>query len=643
MQERVASTIDKPKPADPLAPLTETEIVRAAAIVREKHDLGRGMRFETIELAEPAAAARAKANGKAPPRRAFVSTYDTATGRLFEATVNIGKEKVESWVERKGAFPRIGPDEFLDAEKAALADPRFVKALKRRGITDLSLVCCDPWSPGQGLLGPRENRRIVQTIVWVRKRPFSNQFAHPVEGLCAVIDINTGEVLSVTDEGPAKVPSEERNYAEAFQKGWRTDLKPIEVVQPEGPSFTVDGHRVEWAGWRFAIGFTAREGVVLYDVEIKDGARYRSVLRRASIAEMIVPYGSPYGLHPRKNAFDCGEYGIGAMANSLVLGCDCLGAIHYFDGVLNGVDGKPQVIRNAICMHEEDTGVLWKHVDFRTGRADVRRGRKLIVSFIATVGNYEYMFYWSLHLDGTIAFDVKATGIINTAGIDPPEAIKYGIEVAPGVIGQMHQHLFCARLETAIDGADNAVIEMDTKLEPPGGANHAGNAFRMHETLLETEKGAKRNTNAATNRYWKVVNRKKMNRFGQPAGYRLMATHTITAFGGPNSQLGKRAGFTRHHLWVTPTAEGERWPAGDYVNQSAKGEGLPKWTKANRGVVDKPLTVWHVFGLNHLPRAEDFPVQPAVTCGFSLMPDNFFAENPALDVPPAKSKKSCCV
>ncbi|MEZ5923643.1 MAG: primary-amine oxidase [Hyphomicrobiaceae bacterium] len=645
MQQRAAATSGKAKTTlrDPLAPLTEAEIIRAAALVREAHDLGRGMRFETIELAEPAPASRARSSGKAPPRRAFIATYDTATSRLFEAVVDLDKGRLDSWTERKHAFPRIGPDEFLDAEKLALADPRFVKALKRRGITDLSLVCCDPWSTGRGVLGRGESRRLVQTIVWVRKRPDDNQFAHPVEGLCAIIDVNSGEVISVTDEGPARPPMEEHNYASIFQKTWRTDLKPIEVVQPEGPSFTVDGYRVEWGGWRFAIGFTAREGIVLYDLEIRDGQKFRSVLRRASIAEMIVPYGSPYGLHPRKNAFDCGEYGIGAMANSLVLGCDCLGAIHYFDATLNGVDGKPQVIRNAICMHEEDTGILWKHTDFRTQRVDVRRGRKLIISFIATVGNYEYMFYWSLHLDGTIALEVKATGIINTAGIDPPEAVGYGVEVAPGVIGQIHQHLFCARLEMAVDGADNAVVEVNGKLVPEGPANPVGNAFRADETLLETEKSARRSTSTATNRYWKIVNRKRKSRLGHPAAYRLVATNAITALGGPRSQLGRRAGFARHHVWVTPSTDSERWPAGDYVNQSAAGEGLPEWTKADRSVVDRPITVWHVFGLHHLPRPEDFPVQPSVSCGFMLMPDGFFERNPTLDVPPAKSGKSCCV
>ncbi len=194
-------------------------------------------------------------------------------------------------------------------------------------------------------------------------------------------------------------------------------MRPIEVVQPEGPSFVVDGWNVEWCGWQFSVGFTPREGLVLHDLSIRDGDRQRSVLRRASLAEMVVPYGSPHGPHVRKNAFDCGEYGIGVLANSLELGCDCLGAIHYFDAVVNRTDGTAQVIKNAVCMHEEDTGIQWKHTDFRTGEVSVRRARRLVISFVATVGNYEYGFYWHLNLDGTIELDCKLTGIINTAGL----------------------------------------------------------------------------------------------------------------------------------------------------------------------------------------------------------------------------------
>ena len=58
---------------------------------------------------------------------------------------------------------------------------------------------------------------------------------------------------------------------------------------------------------------------------------------------------------------------------------------------------------NAICLHEEDYGLLWKHIDWRTDYTEVRRSRRLVVSFIATVGNYEYGFYWYFYQDGTIA------------------------------------------------------------------------------------------------------------------------------------------------------------------------------------------------------------------------------------------------
>ena len=624
-------------PGHPGDPLTPAEILAAARILRRDRGLGASWRFETIELEETLPEEPAEG------RCAFAALYDTASGRLYEAVVALAEDAVVSWAERPGAQPRIGPEEFLEAERAALADPRFVDALARRGITDLSLVCADPWSVGRSGLPGEDERRLVQTIVWVRNHPEDNQFAHPVENLCALIDLNSGEVLQVDDAGPGAVPREAGNYAAAFQETWREGLKPIEVVQPEGPSFSVDGQAVEWCGWRFRIGFTAREGLVLHDLEIRDGTDWRSVLRRASVAEMIVPYGSPYGLHRRKNAFDCGEYGIGAMANSLTLGCDCLGAVRYFDGVLSGIDGAPFVIENAICLHEEDAGILWKHFDFRTEKTDIRRARRLVISFIATVGNYEYAFYWYLYLDGTISLEVKATGLINTAGIEPPEAGRYGLEVRPGVVGQIHQHLFCARLVAAIDGPDNAVYEVDSALEPEGPENPVGNAFRAVETLLESELKARRNADLAANRYWKVVNRARLGRFGQAAGYRLMPTSCITALGGPNSQLGLRAGFTRHHLWVTPTDPAERWPAGDYVNQSRPGEGLPRWTEADRPIVDRPVTLWHSFGLHHMPRPEDFPVQPVVACGLTLMPDGFFAENPTLDVPPQTSTKSCRV
>jgi primary-amine oxidase len=621
--------------AHPLDPLSAAEVVQAANIVRAAHDLGAGMRFETIVLRER--------DGLDPNERlAFVSTYDIATGNLFEAIVSLRRGAVESWTPRPGAKPRIAPDEFLLAEQIAKADPRFVAALAKRGITDLSLVCSDPWSCGVFGHADEEGRRLIQTITWVRNRPFDNHYAHPVEGLSAVVDINRGEVLRIDDYGVVPVPREEANYTARFQQSWRSGLKPIEVIQPEGPSFTVDGWSVAWCGWSFRIGFTPREGLVLHDLKIRDGDAVRSILKRASLAEMVVPYGHPAGVHPRKNAFDCGEYGIGVLANSLKLGCDCLGAIHYFDGVVNRIDGSAQVIENAICLHEEDCGILWKHTDFRTEETDVRRSRRLVISFVATVGNYEYGFYWHLYLDGTIELDVRLTGIVNTAGLTQSGETGRGTRIGPGVVGHIHQHVFNVRLDMAVDGPNNTVLEVDTVADPAGPENPWHNALAIEETPLLTELAARRRTDPSRMRFWKIVNRERTTALGHHPGYRLTAGSALRTPAAPESQVGRRAGFVTHDIWVTPTSEAERWPAGDYVNQSAPGQGLPAWTAQDRPVADRPITVWHSFGHHHVVRPEDYPVQPAAHCGFLLQPFGFFDLNPTLDIPPAKSAHSCC-
>ena len=624
-----------PGVTDALAPLSMAEIEAAAGIVRAAHDLGPGMRFETIVLEE-------RLDGT-QERRAFVTVYDVESDDLFEAVVALDTRDVVSWVARPGCKPRIAPDEFLVAEALTLKDARFVAALARRGLDDHALVCCDPWSCGVFDHPDEVGRRLVLVLVWVRAAPRDNQFAHPVEGLSALVDINRGVVIRVDDDlTAAPVPMTPHNYAAEFQTCRRPGLKPIEVVQPEGPSFTVEGWNVSWCGWRFRVGFTPREGLVLHDLTIRDGDRDRSVLRRAALAEMVVPYGSPHGVHVRKNAFDCGDYGIGVLANSLELGCDCLGAIHYFDAALNRIDGSAYRIKNAVCMHEEDTGILWKHTDFRSGMVDVRRGRRLVISFITTVGNYEYGFYWNLHLDGTIDLDVKLTGIINTAGLLPDGSVGRGTLVAPGVVGHVHQHVFNVRLDMAVDGPDNAVVETDTVADPPGPDNPWNNALTLVETPLATELAACRNADASRLRSWKIVNRGIRTALGHHPAYRLMPHGAVRTFPTPGSQVGTRAGFAAHDLWVTPTRADERWPAGDYVNQSAPGEGLPHYVTQDRPVVDRPITVWHTFAHHHVVRPEDFPVQPVVHAGFSLSPFGFFDRNPTLDIPPTKSQHSCC-
>ncbi len=477
----------------------------------------------------------------------------------------------------------------------------------------------------------------------MRSRPGDNNYAHPIDGLNAIVDVKTGEVLRVDDHGVIPVPKAESNYATRFQEETRRDLKPIDVVQPEGVSFQLSGNKLSWHDWSLLIGFNAREGLTLHDIRIKD----RPVLYRASLSEMVVPYGSPRAPHHRKNVFDIGEYGLGKLANSLKLGCDCLGTIQYLDAWLNDMGGKAYAIENAICIHEEDTGILWKHWDFRTDEAEVRRARRLVVSSISSVGNYEYGSYWYFYLDGSIEYELKATGIINTTACEPGQPSKYGTEVAPGVVGQIHQHLFCARLDLAVDGDRNSVVECNTRAEAPGPENPYGNAYFVEETLLSSEREACRRSDPASQRYWKFVSADKQNAMGTKTGYRLEANHTVTPFIHPESPSGRRSQFIYNHLWVTRHDPKERYAGGEYMNHSDGSDGVQAFAAKDRALVDQDLVAWHVFGLHHLPRPEDYPIQPCISCGFKLMPSGFFDRTITLDLPPADNKASrhaeaCC-
>ncbi len=510
-----------------------------------------------------------------------------------------------------------------------MTHPDFIEACRKRGITDMSLVCVDPWSAGNWGHADEAGRHIAHTFCWLRTRPYDNLYAHPIEGLNGVVDIKAGKLIRVDDYGSdIPIAAQEVNYEARFRSQFRPALKPLNVVQPEGPSFTLDGHCLTWDRWSLVVGYNAREGITLHQISY-DG---RPVVNRASLVEMVVPYGSPHNGHYRKNVFDIGEYGLGKLANSLKLGCDCLGHIAYLDAELSTMGGEVTTIENAVCIHEEDSGVIWKHWDFRTEHTEVRRGRKLVISFICTVGNYEYASYWYLKQDGAIEFEMKATGIINTVGCIAGQPSKYGAEVSPGVEGQIHQHAFCARLDMAVDGDQNSVVECNTHVEEDS-LNPYGNAFYMRETLLETEQVACRRANPATQRYWKVINPNRLNQVGRPVGYKLEPTHVLTQFVKPDSPSGLRASFMRNHLWVTAYDAEERYPAGEYMNHSTGAGGLSDVIKADRPVANTDIVLWHVFGLHHVPRPEDFPVQPVITCGFKLMPAGFFATNPAIDLP----------
>jgi primary-amine oxidase len=632
---------------NPLDPLTAGEVAAAAAAVRAS-DRYRAQsdrcRFITITLREPHKDELLawEAGGERPARAAELVLLDRGRAETIEAEVSLDRGEVTGWRVRTDVQPMAVVSELMEAEELLRRHPEFQAALARRGVTDPDTIQVDAWPAGHFGEAEESERRLARGVAFVRPRPGDNEWAHPVDGVIALVDLNTLEVLRVEDHGVVPVPPEAGNFDVQAGAPLRDDIAPLEITQPDGPGFTVDGRVVRWQRWQLHVGFTPREGLVLHRVGYEDGGRLRSIMHRAALSEMVVPYGDPSPSHYFKNAFDAGENGVGVTASPLTRGCDCLGEIVYLDAVVNDAAGRPVEIPNAICMHEEDYGVLWRHVEWRDGRGEVRRSRRLVISSFSAIGNYDYGFFWYLYQDGTIAFEVKLTGVLSTGAVAPGTRPEHGVLVAPGLNAMVHQHFFNMRLDMDVDGVQNAVEEVWTEALPPGPGNPHGNAFRPRRRRLERELEARRRTDQRSARWWEIVNPNVRHRLGEPVGYRLIPGENAVPFAQPDAPVSKRAGFIHEHLWVTPYEPSERYAAGEYPSQHPGGAGLPEWTRADRAVADRDIVVWYTFGHHHVPRPEDWPVMPVATIGFTLKPVGFFERNPALDVPPSTPHSDHC-
>jgi primary-amine oxidase len=631
----------------PLDPLGEEEITRTIRILNTSGRITSRTRIMAYSPQEPPKEViLAFRPGQPVQREVFVVIRDHERQLTIEAIVSLADETIASWRERRDIQPALTYPEVFGAMQAAFDDAAFQEALAKRGITDLASVVLFPWTAGNwGPEDAAEQGRLIRLQATVSQGPDDNYYARPIEGVIVTVELDR-MVVRVDDHGAVPVPEHSGNYSPSgitdpqnipyFPEGPRKDLKAVTITQPEGVSFHVEGHQVSWQKWRFRVGFTPREGLVLHLVEYFDQGRWRPILYRAALSEMYVPYGDASPTHNFKNVFDAGEVGIGVLANSLELGCDCLGEIYYFDAFVNDPQGQPVAIKNAICMHEEDYSLLWKHLEYNedgSTRAEVRRSRRLVISSISTVGNYEYGFYWYLYQDGSLQYEIKLTGIIAPAAIAPGEKPVAGTLVAPGLYGPNHQHYFNVRLDMMVDGLENSVVEVNCEPLPWGQENPRGNAWVARETLLASEADAQRTIEPRSARYWKVINPDALNALGQPVAYKLVPGANAFPFFHEGSPQWERGGFVRNHLWVTAYDPRERYAAGDYPNQQRGGDGLPAYVQQKRQLVGTDLVVWYTFGSNHVVRPEDWPVMPVDMLGFSLKPAGFFVGNPALDVP----------
>ena len=625
----------------PLEQISANEITDAVNICRSAEGFDESSLFVGISLIEPSKDfLRNFEEGQEFPRHLKIRGIDSQSDGGFVAIIDVlGKEILSLDRVSEKAQTTYSMAEVFMALELTKADGRYQEALKKRGITDMGLVQIDPW-PGGGIVHEsiKPGHRALKTISFLRENETDNAYAKPINGVISHVDLTLKKVTHVDDYGAVEIPKAHGRYDADSQTELRQQPKKIDITQPDGPGFEIDGNLISWEGWQVRASVSPDEGPVLHQISLNG----RAIVHRAALSDMVVPYGSADPMHSWKAVHDGTEYGFGTLVNSLTLGCDCLGEIHYLDANMLLFDGSVNTIENAICIHEEDYGIQWKHTDINMlGANEVRRSRRLVISSIATIGNYDYGLFWYLYLDGTVQCEVKLTGIVGISAYDE-KIHKSGqdFRISEELVSPIHQHLFCVRLDWDLEGGNNQLHETNVEALPIDENNPHGMQLNAVSTHLKSESEAKRDVSVSSSRVWKVINSNKTNSFGMPVGYKLLPGNTPTLLAHPDSPPGKRASFAKHNLWATPFNQGEMSAGGENsVMHSGEG-GLDDITSSDRDISECDLVTWYTFGVTHTPRPEDWPVMPVEYCGFHLIPVGFFEKNPTINLPPSCNAKS---
>jgi primary-amine oxidase len=635
----------------PLDPLTAAEIRTARRVLKESGKLGEDSFVPVLVLNEPSKRdVKAFRSGPVGRREAFVVALDRPGNAMYEAVIDIAQGQLVSWTQVVGAQPHILEEEFDSVPEIVRADPEWRKAMVARGITDFNKVYIDTWAAGViPVPGAKPGARLTRAIsFW--KNDSKNPYGRPIEGVVAVVDVNDGKVIQVVDSGVRHISDRSQDFDAGSVGRLRPATGHLQITQPRGVGFVIRGQEVRWQKWVFRFALHPREGLVLYQVGYEDEDRLRSILYRASVSEMVVPYADPDANWVWRNAFDEGEYGLGRFATSLEPTLDAPMNAVFCDAVMADEQGEPRTLERAVALYERDADVLWTHND--AGTSEGRRAEELVLYCAVTIGNYDYGLAWIFRQDGTIEAEVMASGILLAKG-SPATGCSACVNLAQGkdptrssgeeqtgtlvdrhIVAPNHQHFFNFRLDFDIEDEANSVVEMNIRPLPAGPGNPHENGFGMEETLLETEGEGMRDMDFHAHRMWKVFNPGVRNELGHLAGYLLVPGENSQPYMGPTTATRRRAEFIGHHLWVTRFNADETYAAGPYPNQNQGGDGLPRWIQNDESLVNSDVVVWYTTCLTHVPRPEEWPIMGAARIGFKLMPSGFFARNPALDVPP---------
>jgi primary-amine oxidase len=645
-------------PAHPLDPLDADELATIGAVLKRSGRFSTEANFAWIMLREPdKQLVQTFRPGAEFPRIATLDAIDYAQRKAFAVVVDVRKREVVSATELGGLQPGLTDRDFAIAKDILDADPRIKAALIGRGLTVRAKVS-DSVGVQYAPIGhdpdlARRGGRLVRAF-FASDQNAVNEFSPFLDGLAAVVDLYAKQVIRLDDAVGAPRIEVPHDIFDRKVRGPAAGAVREPRSRDGRRSFSVERNVIRWRNWQLRYGFNLREGLVLYQVGYDDQGRRRPILHRASVSEIVTAYGDATDFWSWLELHDEGVFGLGASAVAVEPGREVPASALVLDAVLPDA-AQPHVSMRAarrIYIYERDGGNL---MYYRQGElAFHARARELVIGFLASFGNYVYGINWIFRQDGSFRFEAELGGEVMTkfvrrqtcevcaailAGPGPggggPRTAegdeRYGTMVHPGLVAANHQHWFNLRLDFDLDGAANAVMENE-RAHAPGPPHDADDrrALTASHRVFGTAVEAKREMNEETARSWTIYNPAAVSREGRPAGYTLAPMENAMTIFPPSRRQGA-AGFTAHHLWVTPYRAGELFAGGPYPNQAMPDydDALPRYAGLDT-VYDRDIVVWYSLGMTHFPRPEDYPVMSSTRLGVTFQPDGFFRRNPAV-------------
>lgn len=642
-QSGLDQTFAVEKKSHPLNSLTAEEISKAVSIVQSAPEFKPGIRFTEISLREPPKEQvwQFVMSGQAvtDSRKADVIMLDGA--HIIEGVVDLQAGKMLSWQPIEGAQGMVLLDDFASVQSIINASAQFAQALKKHGVNDPSKVITTPLTVGyfDGKDGLKQDSRLLKVVSYLDVGD-GNYWAHPIENLVAVVDLEQKKIIKIEEGQTIPVPMTPRPFDGRDRKA--PAVKPLEIIEPEGKNYTITGDTIHWQNWDFHLRLNSRVGPILSTVTYNDNGTKRKIMYEGSLGGMIVPYGDPDVGWYFKAYLDAGDYGMGTLTSPIARGKDAPGNAVLLDETIADYTGKPTTIPHAIAIFERYAGPEFKHQEMGQPNVSAER-RELVVRWISTVGNYDYIFDWVFHQNGTIGIDAGATGIEAVKGVkaktmhdaSAKDDTRYGTLIDHNIVGTTHQHIYNFRLDLDVDGENNKLVALDPEVKPNTAGGPRTSTMQISQHDINTEQEAAQKFDPGTIRL--LSNTRKENKMGNPVSYQLIpyagGTHPVAtgAKFASSEWIYHRLSFMDKQLWVTRYNPQERYSEGKYPNRSAHDTGLGQYTKDNQTLDNQDDVVWMTTGTTHVARAEEWPIMPTEWVHALLKPWNFFNETPTLN------------